>query len=138
MEPPVLRPGVVAILARMRNGVKAPAQSTAVHIEGADVARRRRMRLRIPPAYDDQVLVDDSWCGECDRLLTIIPAKIFAEVDTPILPEAPDRSAIARIECVEEVGDPGEKSALRIVRPPCEAAYRLRALHAGIEAPEQL
>ena len=97
-----------------------------------------RMRLWIPPAYDDQVLVDDSWCGECDRLLTIISAKIFAEVDTPILPEAPDRSAVARIECVEEVGDPGEESAFRIVRPPCEAAYRLRARHAGIEAPEQL
>src|SRR5689334_2673540 len=39
--PRVLRPGVVAELLRMRDGVKSPAQLARAHIVGANVARGR-------------------------------------------------------------------------------------------------
>ncbi len=57
--PGVGRPGVVAELARLRDGVEDPADLAGAHVVGADVARRRRARaLGHARAEDQQVLVD--------------------------------------------------------------------------------
>ena len=51
--PRVLRPGLVARLARMRNGVERPAQLAGADVVGADVARRRRQPFALAAADDE-------------------------------------------------------------------------------------
>src|ERR1700683_1480183 len=57
--PRILWPGVIAELAGMRDGMKAPANLAASHIKGTDVARRRGQVLRHQPTDDEQVLRDN-------------------------------------------------------------------------------
>src|ERR1019366_2680292 len=89
--PCVLRPSLVSWLTRPRNGVKLPAQVAGSHVESPDVSRRRRMRLRIAPTYDDQVFVDCTWCGSHNRLPLKVPAKPFSQIAWTIFPEASER-----------------------------------------------
>src|SRR5580704_16661864 len=142
MEPRVFRPGFVAILARMRDGVETPAQRAAMNIERANVPGRCGMGFRIATAHDNQVLVNDARRGQRDRLFAIIPAKVFAKVDAAVFSEARDWFAIAWVECVEKICNAGEEPApgtiFRMVRPPGKAPHRLCASHAGVEAPDQL
>src|SRR5664279_245026 len=51
-------PGIVAEISRMGDGVKSPAQGARMHIEGANISRRRGMGFGIPPANYDYVLVN--------------------------------------------------------------------------------
>src|SRR5439155_23084977 len=53
--PRIGRPRLVAELARMRNRVEGPSQFAGPDVEAANVSRRRRKRLRIPPAGNEQV-----------------------------------------------------------------------------------
>ncbi len=76
--PGVFGPGVIAEFARMRDGVKGPAHSAGVHIEGADVTRRRGMGFGILSAHDDQVFVNRSRRAERNRLLLVGFAQAFA------------------------------------------------------------
>src|ERR1039458_4428617 len=90
VPPCVGAPGFVSRLAWARNGVEYPAQRAGVHIEGANVAGRRGMGLRVAAADDDQVLVDAARRGERDGLLFPWLAQAFTEVDAPALAEARD------------------------------------------------
>ena len=56
----VLRPRLVAELARLRNGVKDPADFPAVDVEGTDVSGRSGHRLRDGAAHDEQIFEDDA------------------------------------------------------------------------------
>ena len=60
LAPRVLRPRLVAGLAWMRNGVKAPLQRAGACVVGADIARRRGQSFGHAPAEDQQVFVDDA------------------------------------------------------------------------------
>src|ERR1700730_11435878 len=84
--PGIQRPGVMAKLTRVRDGMKRPTQLSGSHIIGANVAGRCRERLGIPATKYHQVLIDDAWASQvdglrCDRL----PAQIFPEVDSPVV-----------------------------------------------------
>ena len=135
VQPCVLRPRVVAVFARIRDGVEAPAQSAGVHVEGADVAGRRRMRLRIAPADDDQVFIDNAGRGQRDGLFAVVAAQIFPEIDAAVFSKALDRTATCGIERIEKICDTGEEPAFRSIAPPSEAANRLGAAHSRIELP---
>ena len=80
----------------MRNGMKAPAQLPGAHIEGAHIARRRRMRLRIAPAHNNQVLVDHPRRGQRNRLLLKIPAQFLAQIHAPALAKLPQSACPSR------------------------------------------
>ena len=56
--PGVLRPGLVAELARVRHGVELPCQASGDDVVGADVAGRRHVVLAGGRSQDDQVLED--------------------------------------------------------------------------------
>ena len=56
--PGVLRPGVVAELARMRNGVERPDQLAGEDVVRAEIAGRRSVAFAGRRAQDDQVLED--------------------------------------------------------------------------------
>ena len=84
--PGVLRPGVVAELAGMRDGVKRPAQGAGAHVVRADVAGRRRQSLADAAADDHQVLVDDTRARQPDALRLRIAAEMLAKSMRPAVP----------------------------------------------------
>ena len=65
--PGVLGPGVVAELARVRDGVKGPDDLAGAHVEGADVAGRRAVALVGGGAEDQQVFKDAAGRGGLDQ-----------------------------------------------------------------------
>src|ERR1700751_2168326 len=52
-------PGGVTKFARVWDGVESPAQTACTNIEGANIAGRRWIRLRVSAANNDQILVND-------------------------------------------------------------------------------
>ena len=51
--------------------MEGPAQGSGAYIEGANIARGRRMGFRVCAADDDQILIDAARRGELDRLLLV-------------------------------------------------------------------
>ena len=135
--PRLRRPGLIPRFAGMRNRMKAPAQLSRAHIEGPHVPRRRRMRLRIPPSHNNQVLVDDPRCSQIDGLALIIPAQLFAQVDPPRLTEGCYRLARLRIQAIEKVHHPGKNASLLAIGPVRHPPRRLRPAHPGVKLPLQ-
>src|ERR1019366_8729139 len=123
--PGILWPCAVARLAGMGNGMKAPAQFSCAHVKGAHIAWRSRMSLRIAPADDDQVFVDDARCGQRDRLLFKISAELLAQVDTARLAERSDRLARLFVKAIEKIHHPGEDAAVLSIGPIGHSARRL-------------
>src|ERR1019366_8265026 len=64
--PGILGPGVVAVLAGMRNGVETPAQLAGANIEGANVASGGGERLGSAATDNQQILINDARAGEDD------------------------------------------------------------------------
>src|SRR5579859_5025493 len=70
--PGIFRPRLIAKLAWMKIGMKAPTKSPGVDVERTDIARRGRKSLRLFAAHDDEVLIDDTWSRQRNRLNLII------------------------------------------------------------------
>src|SRR4029453_9393747 len=138
--PRILRPGVVAGLARMRDRVERPALAAGVDVEGADVARRRRQSLGDDRAEDQQVFVEDTGRVDADADRAGLAAlEAEAQVDAAVLAEVRDRLAGRRVERVEPVLGAEVDAPLVAALPVHEAAdpppaWGLRALERA-EAP---
>src|SRR5580700_3686864 len=128
--PGIRRPSFIAGFAGMRNGVEGPAESAGANIECANVTGRRRMRLRVAAANDDEVLVNDSRSGEDDGLFFVVATQLLAQIDAAVLSEARDRLAGLCIEAIEEIHNSGEDARGFTVGPVSDAARRLCCMDA--------
>ena len=101
----LLRPGVVAELARMRNRTEAPDFLAGDDVVGADVAWRRHVVLASRGAENDEVLEDLSRVLDCTRPTVdgSRPAKPFFQVDRALVAERDDRLAGDGIDRFEEL-----------------------------------
>ena len=88
--PRVGRPGVVAVLARVRNGVEGPANLPGRDVVGPDVARRAGQRFRHRGADDQQVPVHHARRAGAHRQSLDRPTESGTEVD-PAAVVAPTR-----------------------------------------------
>src|ERR1700730_14313119 len=143
--PRVPGPGLIAKLPRTRNGMKRPAQLSGAHIERPDIARRRRVGFRIASTDDQQILVDDAWTGQVNRLRSDREAvEIFPQVNPAMVPEADNGPTRHRIQGVNQVHHPDQDSlvfdlALGIaIFPVGKSAVRLSPFYASVEFPQQL
>ena len=91
--PGVWRPGVIAHLAGMRNGVELPDELAGDDVEGAEISRRRLVLFAGGGAEDEEILEDAARCaglnlanGGGDA------AETFAQVDRAVIAEGRDRS----------------------------------------------
>ena len=99
------RPGVVAELAGMRNGVERPAHFAGAHVEGADIAGRRGQRLGISPAGDEHVFINHDGAGQRNERIGIFSAQIVAEIDAAVCAKARDRFSRGRVQRIDEIHD---------------------------------
>src|SRR5579863_7715708 len=126
--PRVGRPGGVSEFARMRDGVKRPAKATGTNIESANVARRRRICLRIAATNNDQVLVNDAWCGEGDRLKKIVSPQALPQIDSSLLAKRGNYLSGLRIERIKIVHHSCQNAAVLAVAPIGKPTRRLGAV----------
>src|SRR5258708_2987941 len=136
--PRVGRPGGVAEFARMRDGVKSPAKTAGANIESANVARRRRIRLRIAATNDNQILVNDAWCGEGDGLKKIVSPQALPQIDSSLLAKRGNHFAGRRIERIKIVHHSSQNAAMLAVAPIGKPTRRLGAVYPGVKFPQQL
>ena len=96
--PCVGRPGVVAELARTRNGVERPDQPACDHVVGAQVAGRRSVAFAGVGSDNDQVFEDAAGTlvrpGQPSRLAS-------PHVDEPVLAERLDERAVGGVDRAE-------------------------------------
>src|SRR5206468_2696578 len=118
--PRVLRPSVVAILARLGNRVEDPTQLARSHVVGAYMTGRGAGR-----AHDDEVAVNGPRSDVADRDAIGVAPEPLAKVDATIVAEALDRLPIASVDC-QQVPPEGEEDALLVSRAPvADAAQTL-------------
>ena len=137
--PRVLRPGLVAELAGLRNGVEDPAQRPGADVVGADVSRRAGQAFVDASADDHQVAIDRSGRGQADRLRLRIPAEVLAEIDPSLGAERRDRRAGLGVEGIDVFVDRREnpRRVVGIARPVHQAAIRAAALQLRVEGPDR-
>ena len=126
--PGIGRPGLVARLARLRDGVERPGDRAGADVVGAHVARRRRARaLADARALDQQVLVDRAGRvgDDVERLRPV--AEAGAQIDAALAAEALDRPAGRRVE--REQGEAGADQDARVA-----AAFALPVDDAAVDA----
>ena len=111
------RPGLVARLAGMRNGVEHPALLAGVHVKGADVAGRGRRAFRGAKAHHDHVAPDQAGPGQRHADLGGIAVQPFAQVDAPAVTKAGQRLSGSRVERIEITAGIGEQPPLAAVCP---------------------
>ncbi len=124
--PCVPRPGVVPKLPGVRDGMKRPAQFSGSHIKGSNIPRRRWRGFGIPAADDEQILINDPWAGEIDRLRSGRPAsQVLAQIDSPVASEAGDGTARGRVERINKVHHANQDPFVLALGPVGESAVRL-------------
>src|ERR1039458_4825604 len=102
--PCVFRPGVVTELAGMWNRVEGPDQSSAAHVEGADIAGGRAVSLIRRRAENQQILKHLSGrCGLNQSEGSDIAAQAFLQIDAAILAESEDRLPRTRVDGPQDV-----------------------------------
>ncbi len=84
------RPGVVAELARRRDGAKHPPLLPRTHVEGANVTRRSGQRFRNAAPHDEQVLEDHARGAGANAQRLGGSAEPLPKVDSPLLSERRD------------------------------------------------
>ena len=102
--PGVLRPGVIAELARPRYGVEGPHQLAGQHVVGADVAGGRHVAFAGRAANDDEILEDLARDARLDvadalRLAAVEPD---TQVDDTVGAERHDRLAGLRVDLLQQ------------------------------------
>src|ERR1700730_7658725 len=85
--PRIRRPGLIAGLARMGNGMKRPAYSPSAHIERADITGGEACT-----AKNDQITVHDTGSQVGNRDLPGITAQPFAKVHRTVSAKSSDRN----------------------------------------------
>ena len=88
--------------------MKAPRELTGADVIGANIAVRGWVSLGGAKPENEQVVVEHAGCGQRDRVLRVVRAQVFAEVEPAILTKGFDRLARSRIEGIEEVHDVSE------------------------------
>ena len=118
--------------------MKTPAKAAGANIEGANVAGRGWIGLRIAAANDNQILVNNSGAGESDGLGKIVSPKALPQIDSSLFAKGGNRFASFRIERIEIIHHSSQNPAMAAVTPVGNASRRLTAVNAGIEFPKQL
>ena len=116
--PRVLRPRLVAGLARMRDRVERPAQRAGAHVVGADVAGRRRQPFADAAADDHEILVDDARRWSAGRSASPDRGpRPWRRSIRPLSPNVAIGLPVARIERVEVLIDRGEDATVVAAGP---------------------
>src|SRR5919108_1095591 len=137
--PRLFRPSVVAELTRVWNGVKEPAKLAGPHAVGANISRRCRERLRIAPANNHKIFVNDSWAREVNGLcFSGVPPQVFAQIDAALLAKGCDWLSRRRVQRVQKVQDPNQNPAASAVSPIGKPPIRLGPFNSRIEFPLKL
>ena len=125
-HPVVLRPGVVAGLARVRDRVEGPDQLAGSDIPRADVHRRAFGVVLLPlRAGDDQVPVDDPGRGHHVRHLRELVGDARAQVDRALIAEGRHRLSRRGVEREQTaVGGSREDSRRAAGRRPASTTRR--------------
>ena len=87
-EPRVRRPGVVAVLAGMRDGAEDPPDLAGAGVECADVPGGGGVGLGVPRRQDEQVLVDDPRRVRDDEQVRDVAAGVEPVVEVDAAPVA--------------------------------------------------
>ena len=127
--PRVLRPRLVAGLARVRDGVERPLLRAGVDVEGADVAGRRGQPLGHDRPDDQQVAVEHAGRVQADADRPRVPAqKPSRRSIRPPLPKVATGRARPRVERVQPLPrgevDPALLAALPVHQPADARARR--------------
>src|ERR1700761_585573 len=120
--PGIGRPRLITKFARPGYGVKSPEKFAGVNVESTNIARWRRVGLRIPSADNDRILVDPPGTGERDRLRQVVAAEPLAQIDPAFFAEGWDWPACLRIQRVEIIHHPGQDATLMPVAPVRDAS----------------
>ena len=136
--PCVPGPGIVAKLSGIRNGVERPAQRARPHVVGANVARRRRQRLRIAAANNQQIFINGSRAGESPGLKLRVASQILAQIYSSVLSEARYHLAGGWIEGIDKIHHAHEEPFFMAFAPIRNPAIRLAPIDLGVEGPQQL
>src|SRR5689334_12770577 len=104
--------------ARMRNGMKSPAQLARANVECPDIAGRSGKRFRIPSADDEQIFVNNARTGHGNGLCSgRLAAKILAKIDAPIMAEFRNGLAGGCVQGIYEIHDACEDARRLAVGP---------------------
>jgi hypothetical protein len=95
------------------------------------------MGFRVPPAYDNQVLVNDAWAGQRNRQQAVIAAQIFAQINSSALSKCRNRLAGLSVKRIQKIGDRGEDAAIFAIRPIGKPSHWILAGDAGVELPNE-
>src|SRR5258708_40097475 len=88
----------------MRNRVEGPSQFARPGVEAANVSRRRRKRLWIPAAGNEQVFINNHGARQENGLLfRRLTAEILAQINAAAFAEARYRLSRGRIQRVNEI-----------------------------------
>jgi hypothetical protein len=111
----IVRPRVGAELAGSGDGPEGPDERARSHVEGADVARRRRVFAVGRRAHDDQVFEHLAWQPALllDRLGIAIEAQ--PQVDATVDAKRQDRLAGSRVEGLQHVSSTEQQAAIGAV-----------------------
>ena len=131
------RPRVVTKLARLRNRMKIPAHFPRAYIKCANIARRRRQRLRISSARDEQIFVNHHRTRQRHKRIGIFTAQVVAQIDAPIRSKRRDRFSRRRIQRINKIHHADDNPLVSPIRarPVSQPAHRLRPLDPRIEIP---
>ena len=112
----VLRPRVVAELARQRHRVELPFLLAGDHVVGADVSRRVDERFAGRRSEDEQVLPDLARAVRLDPAGVLLGArKTVAQIDDAVLAEGQDGLAGLRVDLLQEAVDRKQQPAILAV-----------------------
>ena len=138
--PCVFRPSVVTELARMWDGVKAPALFSGVNVVGADVTGKCGQGFWQTAADNKEILVNHRGAGECDEAGCDIPPESFAKIDAPLITEGFYRLAGVGVQFVNKVHYADNDAPVFVIGadPIRETSIRLCAEDAGVKLPFHL
>ena len=102
-RPCVGRPGVGTFVAGARHGAERPHHRAGAHVEGPDVARRRRVLAVGRRSEDQQVLEHTPWQTALLLDLRRVAVEPFTQIDHTILAEGGNGLARLRVEGTKHV-----------------------------------
>ena len=117
----------------MRDGVKRPAQPAAMHVKGADVARRAGAASAV---RKPMMIMSADHAGRGQRHMKLpFAVQPGAQVDTAVLAEDGNRLSRGRVQGIEIIPRRSEQALFVAIAPPGQAALRAARLHPGMESP---
>src|SRR5215472_521160 len=130
-------PGVIAVFARMRNRVEAPAELACANLVSANVTRRSWQCLGFATADEKQVFVNQWRAGQKNRNCRRITSEMLAQIDPAMVTKVGDGLSCLRVQRIHEVHNTHENATISAILPVCESPIGLCSCNARVEFPFQ-